>query len=76
MRQNPMDILTQIINSNINPQQVVNEMRRIEPKYNALVNQMKQYDMTIPQFIMQYAKQNNFNLEPYINNLRRLGIKL
>lgn len=76
MRQNPMDILVQIVNSNVNPNQVVYEMCRKNPQFSALINQMQQNNMTPQQFAMQYAKQNNIQIEQYVNALRKLGIKL
>ena len=46
------------------------------PNAQILMNQMQQSGMSMRDFTLQYAKQNNINLEPIIQQLNQRGIKL
>lgn len=46
------------------------------PQAQAIFNQMRQSGMSPKQFVMQYAKQNNINIQPYLNMMKNKGIKL
>ena len=72
---NPATILTQLLSMGTNPQQIMQSMANRNPQVNALLNQMQQSGLTPQQFVMQYAKQNNINIQPYINAMNQRGIK-
>lgn len=70
----PATILTQLLSMGTNPQQIMQSMANRNPQVNALLNQMQQSGLTPQQFVMQYAKQNNINIQPYINAMNQRGI--
>lgn len=74
MGNNPMNILSQIMSSG-NPQQMVQNMVRQNPQINALLNQQKNSGMSMEQFVRQYAKQNNIDINPYIQMMQNGKIK-
>ena len=57
---------------NYNP----NDLIKQNPQAQILINQMQQSGMSMRDFTMQYARQNNINLEQIINALSQRGIKL
>lgn len=57
---------------NYNP----NDLIKQNPQAQVLINQMQQSGMSMRDFTMQYARQNNINLEQIINALSQRGIKL
>ena len=71
----PATILTQLLSMGTNPQQIMQSMANRNPQVNALLNQMQQSGLTPQHFVMQYAKQNNINIQPYINAMNQRGIK-
>ena len=72
---NPMQFLMQIMSSGKNPQQIVQGMMRQNPQFNAILNQQKQSGMSMEQFVRQYAKQNNIDINPMLNMLSNNGDK-
>ena len=75
MNGNPMQFLMQLMSSGNNPQQIVQNMMRQNPQFNAMLNQQKQSGMTMEQFARQYAKQNNIDIDSMANMLRNSGAK-
>ena len=73
---NPATILTQMLSMGNNPQQILQNMANQNPQVNALINQMQQSGLTPKQFVMQYAKQNNINIQPFINAMNNSGINI
>lgn len=70
--QNPQQIMTQLqqlAQQNPQMQQALNQM-------NVMNNQMRQSGMTPQQYVMQYAKQNNIDVQQVLNTFRSLGIRL
>ena len=72
---NPMQVLMQMLSSGGNLQQIVQNVARQNPQFNALLNQQKQSGMSMEQFVRQYAKQNNVDINPMVNMLRKNGMK-
>ena len=65
-----------IINNNIQMLHYnQNDLIKQNPQAQILFNQMQQSGMSIKDFTMQYARQNNINLEQIINVLSQRGIK-
>lgn len=76
---NPQMLINNIANMlhmTNNPNQIIEQMIRTNPQANILLNQMKNSGMTPQQYVMQYAKQNNINIQPILNGLSQKGIKL
>jgi hypothetical protein len=69
---NILNFVLQTMTNGINPQQLIAQ----NPQAQALLNQMQQSGMNMRDFTLQYAKQNNINLEPIIQQLNQRGIKL
>lgn len=76
MQQNPMEVLMQMIAMGNNPQKITEQMLYQNPQVRTVFNQMQQSGLTPQQFVFQYAKQNNINIQPLINMLNQRGIKL
>ena len=66
----------QLIAGGMNPQQIIQNITQQNPQVQVLLNQARQSGMTPQQYAMQYAKQNNINIQPLINLLNNRGIKL
>jgi hypothetical protein len=60
MNNNIINFILQTMTSGINPQQLIQQ----NPQMQVLMNQMQQSGMSMRDFTLQYAKQNNINLEP------------
>lgn len=73
---NVVDLIMRIMTNGQNPNQVVEQLISNNPQAQALFTQMKQNNMTIKDFTLQYAKQNNINIETILNTLSQRGIKL
>lgn len=76
MQQNPMNMLMQMLSMGNNPQQIIQNMMMQNPEIRTAFNQMQQSGMTPQQYAMQYAKQNNINIQPFLNVMNQRGIKL
>jgi hypothetical protein len=76
MQQNPMNMLMQMLSMGNNPQQIIQNMMAQNPEIRIAFNQMQQSGMTPQQYAMQYAKQNNINIQPLMNVMNQRGIKL
>ena len=70
------NLIIQMVTNGQNPQQVVQQMIQKNPQAQILMNQMQQSGMSVKDFTLQYAKQNNINLQPTLNILSQRGIKL
>lgn len=68
--------LMQLISGGMNPQQIIQNITQQNPQVQVLLNQARQSGMTPQQYAMQYAKQNNINIQPLINLLNNRGVKL
>lgn len=74
MANNPMQFLLQMLSSG-NPQQAMQQMIKSNPQMNAILNQAKQSGMPMKDFVMNYAKQNNIDINPMLNALKQRGYK-
>lgn len=72
---NIINTITQILTSGQNPNQLIQQMITQNPQAQVLFNQMQQSGMSVKDFTMQYARQNNINLQPIISTLNQRGIK-
>ena len=73
-------MMNQLINNimqmlNYNPNQIIQQTLQRNPQAKILFNQMQQSGMSARDFTIQYARQNNINLQPIINTLSQRGIK-
>lgn len=69
------NLIIQMITNGQNPQQVIQQIVQKNPQAQILMNQMQQSGMSVKDFTLQYAKQNNINLQPILNTLFQKGFK-
>lgn len=72
---NPMQQMLQMLSMINNPNQVVQMLAQQNPNVQAILNQMQQSGMTPQQFAMQYARQNNIDINQVANAFRKMGGK-
>lgn len=73
---NPLEIIMQMVMGGQNPQQIINQMVQQNPQLQIMLNQAQQSGMNPRDYTLQYAKQNNINIQPLINMFAQRGIKL
>ena len=67
---NPLGIFQQFLSLGPNPQMVQQALFQQNPQMQVLYNQMMQSGLPPVQFVMQYARQNNINIQPeMLNNM-------
>ena len=57
------------------PSQMVENMAKNNPNANAILQQVQQSGMSIKDFTLNYAKQNNIDIQPLLNMMQQRGIK-
>ena len=72
---NPMQQMLQMLSMSNNPNQVVQMLAQQNPNVQAILNQMQQSGMTPQQSAMQYARQNNIDINQVANAFRKMGGK-
>lgn len=73
---NVVNMIMQVMSNCQNPNDVVQQVLAKNPQAQILFNQMQQSGMSMKDFTLQYAKQNNINIQPILNTLSQRGIKL
>lgn len=76
MQNNPLAMIMQMMNSGTNPQQLMQQLVSQNPQLQVMLNQAQQSGMSPRDYALQYAKQNNINIQPLLNMLGQRGIKL
>lgn len=76
MTNNIVNLIMQIMTNGQNPNQVVEQIISKNQEAQILFNQMKQSGMSIKDFTLQFARQNNINIDQILNTLSQKGIKL
>lgn len=59
-----------------NPDMIIQQLTNQNPQATNLINQMRNSKMNPQEFVVQYAKQNNIDLEPILRGLQQKGIRL
>ena len=65
--------IVQMLMSGNSPQQIINIMMQNNPQVKSTFEQMRNSGMSSRDFVTQYAKQNNINIEPLINMMNQSG---
>lgn len=73
---NPINVLMQMMNMGNNPQTILQNVIRQNPQYQVALNQMQSSGLSPRDYVMQYARQCNIDLQPMINVLAQNGMKL
>ena len=68
-----MNLLMGLLNGNANKEQFVQNLVARNPQMNAIMQQVQNSGMSVKDFTIQYAKQNNINLDPFMNMLPKQG---
>lgn len=76
MQNNPLAMIMQMMNSGTNPQQLMQQIVSQNPQLQVMLNQAQQSGMSPRDYALQFAKQNNINIQPYINAMNQKGIRL
>lgn len=76
MQNNPLAMIMQMMNSGTNPQQLMQQIVSQNPQLQVMLNQAQQSGMSPKDYALQFAKQNNINIQPLVNMLGQRGIKL
>lgn len=76
MNNNLMSVVLQMLGNGQNPNQIIQNAISQNPQVNAIFNQMRSSGMSMKDFTLQFAKQNNVNLQPVIAMLNQRGYKL
>ena len=76
MTNNIVNLIMQMMTNGQNPNQVVEQIISKNQEAQVLFNQMKQSGMSIKDFTLQFARQNNINIDQILNTLSQKGIKL
>lgn len=76
MNNNIANLIIQMMTNGQNPNQVIEQIISKNQEAQILFNQMKQSGMSVKDFTLQYARQNNVNIQPILNILSQRGIKL
>ena len=76
MQNNPLTMIMQMMNSGTNPQQLMQQIVSQNPQLQVMLNQAQQSGMSPRDYALQFAKQNNINIQPLVNMLGQRGIKL
>lgn len=72
---NFMDVLNMLRCGN-NPQAMVQQLAMQNPQFGIVMSQLSQSGMSAKQYCMQYAKQNNIDINGIINMFQSQGIRL
>lgn len=73
---NPLNVLSQIMQMGNNPQAILQNLINQNPQAKFYLNQMKSSGLSDKEFVMQFAKNNNIDINPFISMLSNFGIKL
>lgn len=73
---NLYNVFSQIIGMGNNPQQIFQNMINNNPQLQVVLNQMQQSGLSPKEYALQFAKQNNININPMIEMLQKRGIRL
>ena len=69
-------MLNQFLGMGNTPQQIFQNLINTNPQMQIVFNQMQQSGLTPREYALQYAKQNNININPMVQMLQQRGIKL
>ncbi len=72
----PLQVMLQMVMGGNNPEIIINQMIQQNPQLSILLNQARQSGMNPRDYTLQYAKQNNINIQPLIDMFAQNGIKL
>ena len=76
MNNNVLNIFNQLISGGQNPQQIINNILMQNPQYQMIFNQIQSSGLSMKDYVLQYARQNQIDIQPMINLMQQKGYKL
>ena len=76
MNNNVLNIFNQLISGGQNPQQIINNILMQNPQYQMIFNQIQSSGLSMKDYVLQYAKQNQIDIQPMLNLMHQKGYKL
>lgn len=76
MNNNVFNIFNQLISGGQNPQQIINNILMQNPQYQMIFNQIQSSGLSMKDYVIQYAKQNQIDIQPMLNLMQQKGYKL
>lgn len=76
MNNNVLNIFNQLISGGQNPQQIINNILMQNPQYQMIFNQIQSSGLSMKDYVLQYAKQNQIDIQPMLNLMQQHGYKL
>lgn len=76
MNNNPMNIMYQMMTRGLNPNQVLQQMISKNPQTQMILNQVQNSGLSMKDYTLQYARQNNIDINSIIQMMSQFGIKL
>lgn len=76
MNNNVLNIFNQLISGGQNPQQIINNILMQNPQYQMIFNQIQSSGLSMKDYVIQYAKQNQIDIQPMLNLMQQKGYKL
>lgn len=73
---NPIQFINQVMSMGKNPQAIVQQLISQNPQIQYIFNQVKQSGMSTKDYAINFAKQNNMDINSLIQAMSNFGIKL
>lgn len=76
MNNNILALFNQLISGGQNPQQIINNILMQNPQYQMIFNQIQSSGLSMKDYVIQYARQNQIDIQPMLNLIQQKGYKL
>ena len=75
MNNNMMQAMLSMVKAGQNPNMLAQQILQQNPRFNAIMNQVKQSGMSMEQYTRQYAKQNGIDIDSLMRQFGQGGRK-
>lgn len=76
MNNEALALFNQLISCGNNPQQIIQSLLMKNPQYQMIFNQIQSSGLNIKDYVLQYARQNQIDIQPMLNLMQSKGYKL
>lgn len=73
---NPIQFINQVMSMGKNPQSIVQQLVNQNQQFQYVFNQVKQSGMSMKDYTLNFAKQNNMDINSLIQAMSNFGIRL
>lgn len=73
---NPIQFINQVMSMGKNPQNIVQQLVNQNQQFQYVFNQVKQSGMSMKDYTLNFAKQNNMDINSLIQAMSNFGIRL